>query len=181
MAREASPEVSRARCLPLLGPDGHAQRGWVTIVIVPYSEDSQPLPSVEVRSRVQEYLAAHAPATLARRVRVEGPRYALVSIAAELVPLPTQSAAVLEDRVRRNLNEFLHPLRGGPARQGWEFGETVHLSQIARVLEATEGLDFARNITLSVEGRIVAESIPVDDHQLIAPGDHELKLVLGAD
>jgi predicted phage baseplate assembly protein len=179
MARDASPEIARARCLPITGPDGYAQRGWVTVLIVPQSTDAQPSPTVEVRRRVRDYLVARAPASVARRVRVEAPRYVAVSVSAELVPLSASSAALIDARVRARLNYFLHPLTGGIAREGWNFGETVHVSQIASIIEGTDGVDYARDISLNVGGRIVTESIPIQADMLIASGDHELKLVAG--
>jgi hypothetical protein len=179
MAHEASPGIARARCLPITGPAGRAQRGWVTLVVVPQSAVPQPQPSVGTRRRVREYITERVPATAAQHLRVHGPSYALVSVQAEIVPLQADQAAVVEARVRGNLNRFLHPLTGGVDRQGWTFGETVHLSQISRVIKGTEGVDHASNVGLSVAGRIFAESIPVGADTLIAPGDHELKLVVG--
>lgn len=181
VAHDASPEVARARCRPLTGLDGHAQRGWMTLVIVPHSADSQPSPTVALRGRVREHLAARLPATVIRQFGVEAPTYALVSIAAELVPAPAQSAALLEARVRDRLDRFLHPLTGGTEQQGWNFGETVHLSQIASVIRGTEGVALIRELGLSVDGKIYGESIPVAPDMLIAPGAHELKLVLGGE
>lgn len=181
LAREASPEVARARCLPVTGPAGRGQRGWVTLLLVPHGIEEKPTPSAELKRRVREHLAARAPATVARRLRVEGPRYVPVSVSAELVPLPAQSVGALEARLRDRLDRFLHPLTGGVAQQGWDFGQTVHLSQIASVLEGTEGVDFARGIRLGVEGRLYDDSVPVDTDMLVAPGDHEIKLVLGVD
>jgi len=181
LARETSPEVARARCLPVTGPAGRGQRGWVTLLLVPHGIEERPTPSAELKRRVREHLAARVPATVARRLRVEGPRYVPVSVGAELVPLPAQSVGALEARLRDRLDRFLHPLTGGVAQRGWDFGQTVHLSQIASVLEGTEGVDFAREIRLGVEGRLYAESIPVDADMLVAPGDHEIKLTLGVD
>ena len=181
IAAEASPEVARARCLPVTGPDGRAQRGWVTVLIVPHSRDDQPRPSVELRRRVAEHLSRRVPASVAGRVRVEGPRYVAVSVSAVLVLLPRQSPAAVEARVRSAIDRFLHPLSGGPSGDGWAFGETVHVSHIASLVENSGGVDFARSIGISIDGRLYTESVPIDADTLLAAGDHELKLVLGAD
>jgi hypothetical protein len=180
LAREASPAVARARCLPITGPAGPGQRGWVTVLVVPQGAEGSPLPSPELRRRVRDHLAARAPATVARRIRVEGPRYVPIGVVAEVIPLPAQSVGALEARLRDRLNQFLHPLTGGPGQVGWDFGQTVHLSQIASVIEGTSGVDFAREIHLDVGGRLYTESVPVGADMLIAPGAHELKLVLEA-
>ena len=84
LALEASPEVARVRCLSLAGPDGRAQRGWVTLIVVPRATDSRPTPSPELASEVLQYVAAHAEAGL--RLRVLGPRYTAVSVRSVVVP-----------------------------------------------------------------------------------------------
>ena len=109
LAREASPDVARVRCLPITGSAGHAQRGWFTLVIAPFSPEARPQPSPEFRRRVRDYLARRVPAAAARRVRIAGPQYAAVSVRAEIIPSEPDEAGQVEARVRENLNRFLHP------------------------------------------------------------------------
>jgi uncharacterized phage protein gp47/JayE len=179
LAREASPDVARARCLPITGPDGHAQRGWVTVVVVPFSLDARPALTSELRRRVRDHLSQRAPAAVALRVRIIGPQYAPIGVQAEIAPVRPDEAAAVEARVRDALNQFLHPLTGGPAGQGWAFGQTVYLSQIAKVIEGAEGVDHARRIRLIVNEQIFDEFAPVDADTLAAAGDHALKLIIG--
>lgn len=179
LAREATPEVARARCLSLIGPAGHAQRGWVTMRIVPFSQEAEPQPSVETMRLVQSYLVQRAPATVAPRIRVTGVAYIRVSVRAEIVPCQADQAATVEARVRENLNRFLHPLTGGVDGQGWEFGQAAHLSQIARVIEATTGVDYAAEVMLMNEGHLYDELISVQADGLVAAGNHELTLTVG--
>jgi len=181
LAREASPDVARVRCLPITGSAGHAQRGWITIVVAPASPDRQPQPSPELRRRIRDYLARHVPATAAQRVRVAGPQYVPVGVRAEIVPSDPGKAAQVEARVRDNLNRFLHPLNGGRDGQGWAFGQPVYLSQIAEIVEETLDVDYAREIRLRVGDQIYADMVPIDPYTLVAAGDHELKLSIGAD
>jgi hypothetical protein len=180
LAREATPEVARARCLSLTGPAGHAQRGWVTMRIVPFSQEAQPQPSAETMRRVLSYLAERVPVTVASRIRVTGVPYMRVSVRADIVPQQAGQAAAVESGVRENLNRFLHPLIGGIDGQGWEFGQAAHLSQIAYVIEATAGVDYAADVMLMNEGHLYDEVISVQADGLLAPGDHELTLTVGA-
>jgi uncharacterized phage protein gp47/JayE len=179
LACEASPDVARARCLPITGPDGHAQRGWVTVVVVPFSLDARPALNSELRRRVREHLSRRAPAAVARRVRIIGPQYAPIGVQAEIAPIRPDEAAAVEARVREALNRFLHPLTGGPNWQGWNFGQSVYLSQIAKVIEGAEGVDYARRIRLRVNDQIFDEFVQVDTDMLAATGDHTLKLIVG--
>lgn len=179
LARDASPDVARARCLPITGPDGHAQRGWVTLVVIPHSPDARPQPTQEFRRRVRDYLARRVPATVAGKVLIVGPQYAPLDVKAKIVPTNPDEAAQVEARVRDNLNRFLHPLTGGRNDGGWDFGQGVYLSQIAEIIEDTPGVDYALQISLGMNGQIFDEYLPMDACTLIASGDHELKLIVG--
>lgn len=181
LAREASPDVARVRCLPITGPDGHAQRGWITLVVAPASPD----PSRSLRPSLATACAiiwrSTCRRTVARQVRVAGPQYVPVGVRAEIIPDDPGLAAQVEARVRENLNWFLHPLLGGRDGQGWAFGQPVYLSQIAEVIEETPNVDYAREIRLRVGDEIFADVVTIDPYTLVAAGDHQLKLSIGAD
>lgn len=181
LAREASPEVARVRCLSLTGPAGPVQRGWITLMAVPHSSEARPRLSPEFLRRVREQVERRAPAAVARHIRIIGPQYAPIRVRAEIAPLKPEEAARVEARVRESLNRFLHPLTGGPGGRGWDFGQAVYLSQIARVIEETPGVDYARRITLELNEQIFAEFVTVEADALVAAGDHELKLIVGED
>jgi uncharacterized phage protein gp47/JayE len=181
LAREASPDVARVHCLPLTGSAGRAQRGWITLVVVPSSPDAQPQPSPEFHRRVREHLAQRVPVAVSRHVRIVGPQYVLVGVQAEIIPHVPSQAAQVEARVRDKLNRFLHPLAGGTDGDGWSFGQAVYLSQVARVIEETVGVNYAREIRLHANGQVFADVVPIEADALVAAGDHELKLSIGTD
>jgi hypothetical protein len=181
LAREASPDVARVRCLQITGPAGHAQRGWITLVVAPNIPDPQPQPTPEFRRRVRAHLAGRVPATVSRHVRIVGPQYVLVSVRAEIIPAEPGAAAQVETSVRDRLNQFLHPLTGGSDGRGWQFGQAVYLSQIARVIEETKGVDFARDVRLSSSNQSFGDFVEIDQYALVAAGDHELKLTIGGE
>jgi hypothetical protein len=174
LARDASPEVARARLASLVGPNGHAERGAVTIAIAQSTADPQPRPSMELARRVRDHVAAHAPAGVV--VRITAAAYVPVSVLATIVPTDPALAALVETRVRHALNRFLHPLTGGAGGRGWDFGEALHLSQIAWVIESTPGVDFASVLMVESEGAVTDGVLPVPADRLVAAGAHELTL-----
>lgn len=177
LAQESSPEVARVRCLPLLGPDGIAQRGHYTVLVVPHSVALQPRPSDELARHVQDFLGRHAPATV--RIRVAGPRYLNVSVRAVIVPLVAGESALVEERARIALDRFLHPLRGGAWGEGWSFGEAVPLSRVARLLEALPGVSHAEGLVLSADGALQGSLAAPGGDVLPSPGVHELVMKIG--
>jgi hypothetical protein len=178
IARDASPEVARARCLSVTGPAGHVQRGWITVIVLPRSADVQPTPTAELQRRVSDSLRTYVPATVAARLQIAEPSYVPVSVAAEIVPIDPSEAAIVEALLRRRLNDFLHPLTGGDG-SGWEFGASLQLSNIASVIESTQGVDYARSIQLFVSGAEQCQTVIVPRDALICAGAPELRLTVG--
>jgi hypothetical protein len=71
---------------------------------------------------------------------------------------------------------LLHPLYGGPDGAGWEPGRDVYLSDLAAVLERTEGIDYVDQLAISVEGRIGGEQIEIGPGRTVVAGSIRLKL-----
>ena len=176
LAREASPDVGRARCFSVTGPDGHAQRGWVTLVVVPRTLDPQPMPTAGFQTEILNYLSARAPFSAMSQIRIAGPTYFPVGVWLEVVPKQADQAAVLESQIRDQLNQFLHPLSGGPSGQGWDFGQPLYLSQVAAVIGGISGVAYVPGILMKVNGQVFDDFVPVAADGLIASGTHEIKL-----
>jgi Baseplate J-like protein len=179
LARTASPEVARARCLAVTGPVGFAQRGWITVIIIPESTDSQPIPSPDLQRCVAAYLRQRIPASVVKRLQVVEPVYIKVTVIVQIIPLILGEAAAVETRVRQRLNQYLNPLIGGSNGSGWAFGEDLHISSIALEIEKTEGVDYARAINLFIDGGDQGNVVEVPRNALICSGAHEIKLDTG--
>ena len=56
------------------------------------------------------------------------------------------------DRVKQRLEDeiraALHPLFGGQERKGWPFGRDVHKSDLYRVVEGEESVDYVEDLEL---------------------------------
>jgi hypothetical protein len=178
LARTASPEVARARALPLAGPDGNGSRGFVGVVLVPSSNEAAPQPSAMLCDTVRRYLATRMPAGVAGGLAVLAPTYVQIGVRAEILPRSADEAGRVEARVRERLLRFLHPLTGGRSQRGWEFGEAVYLSDLAALLETTPGVDAVRFLQLMVGAALYADRVPVGPDQLVAAGDSQLKLIV---
>jgi hypothetical protein len=180
IAHDASAEVAVARCLPGVSSQGEGEPGWVTVVIAPAGNEKEPQPSQGLLRRVRTQLAESAPAAVASNVRVIGPAYTRVSVVAEVVVSDPTRAAETEEALRGRLDAYLHPLTGGADGGGWRFGEDVPLSGVARVVERTSGVAYARKTQLLVDGAVQGDHVPVAADRLPAAGRHLLKLVTEA-
>ncbi|MBW4631788.1 MAG: putative baseplate assembly protein [Iphinoe sp. HA4291-MV1] len=159
LAMLATPEVARAKCVPLLNlhdnalaiqnpyPQFPKAPGEVSIIIVPRSEDPKPLPSQELIERVRDYLETHAIATA--KIWVVGPVYVEVSVTVEIVPISLERASAVKQNVSKVLSDFLHPLTGGLDGLGWTFGRIPHKSDFYALLEAVTGVDYIRSLNVN--------------------------------
>ncbi len=179
MAHEASAGVARARAIAGRDSSGQTRPGWVTMVIIPQSIEPRPVPSFGLREEVRAYLEARAPAGVAEshRIEVTGPAYLPIDVDATLAPKDASQAGTVEEDARAAIANFLNPLRGGPDGQGWDLGRGVFLSDVAGVLAGVSGIDYVKELSLSSNGTLAANQVPVPPDQIVAAGQIRLKLI----
>jgi hypothetical protein len=192
LALEASGEVAQARCLPTRNSLGLPEAGWVTVVITPKSRDARPMPNPTLLRHVQNYLESYALTNLsaAGSIHVKGPEYIEATLLAQVIPEEPEKADEVELAVLGRLETFLHPLRGGPERAGWDLGRSVYLSEVCAEIEAVSGVDHVaevrllgslqqRRLLLSREGgayRQITSDVPSGSQ--VGTFDERIKLLL---
>lgn len=179
LAREASFQVARARCLSAKTKD---DAGTVRLIIVPQSDEPQPRPSQGLIRQVQDHLNTKERRIGTANLSVIGPNYVAVSVQATVFPEKLEETDLVRRRVRENLTAFFHPLTGGPDRTGWEFGRDVYVSEVCKVIEDTEGVHHAEGVSLSSADRGLSgvDYIPVPDDSLVASGEHAATMTIAA-
>jgi hypothetical protein len=177
LALRATSEVVRALCVPLrdLGsaPLGEVLLpGAVSVVVVPRTSDVKPLPSVDLLSRVKDFLAACAPATAA--IIVVGPLYVRVDVRVDVALSSPQGASVVERAVRDRITAFLHPLTGGLDGKGWDFGRAPHRSDFFALVETVSGVDHVRYLQIAeTEDQ---PGVSLTGRFLVFSGQHQIDL-----
>lgn len=187
LAMLASPAVARAKCIPLLNlgnnpldvPNFPGQPpkapGNVSVLIVPRSTDAKPLPSLELITRVQNYLEANSLPTV--NISVVGPPYVSVNVTTEIALTSLEGASAVEQAVEQKLASFLHPLTGGLDGTGWTFGRKPHDSDLYALIEATPGVDHVRTLDVKeIEDQPGAEDT---GRFLVYSGRHKINLFFG--
>ena len=179
MAKESSPAIGFVRAIPNRNDAGRTVSGWVTLIIIPESTDSRPYPSFGLREHVQQYIMARMPADVAAlsRILITGPHYFAVDVTATIASIDPSDAGIVEERVRAAIEAFLHPLHGGPEGRGWELGRDVFLSDVAANIEQVEGVDYAQEIRLLLEGVPQGEQVRVFPGHMVVAGKIRINMI----
>jgi hypothetical protein len=165
-AADSQGKIARVHCIP--GVDlsiadpavrlGDAP-GHVSLVIVPRDPpdppDSPNPPDALIRL-VEDHLEPRR--LLTTRVHVVGPRHVPVSVQITLHLMPDAREAVVAERAVNALTAWFDPIVGHGGA-GWPFGRSVHVSEIYRLLDGLEGVDFA---TRTVDGDQLLDEISTD-------------------
>jgi hypothetical protein len=126
-----------------------ADAGRMGVIVVPNAAAARPTPSLGLLRRVQAHLQERCPPTA--DLWVAGPEWIAVTVEATVVPTSFEEADAVRDRVSSALERFLHPLTGGPDGQGWAFGRKPHGSDLSALVEAVEGVDHVRALSVSLQ------------------------------
>jgi uncharacterized phage protein gp47/JayE len=179
LARQASAGVAVARVIPASDSAG-ATPGWITVMIIPRSQDPRPVPSAGLRQSVRDYLAERAPFDVASagRINVTGPVYRPVDVSATLAPVDPARAGTVEQDALAALAAFLNPLTGGPGGMGWDIGRGVYLSDVAGVLGRVSGVDYVRELALLVDGIPQGDRVETPPGQIVVAGQLKVSLEL---
>ena len=153
LARASSPAVARAKCYPLrdLAEDPGAttsRPGSVSVIIVPHSPAPSPKPDAALLRDVQGFLDQCRTPEVS--LVVLAPEYVRVSI---IVAIAAATAAEVDPlkECEQRLAAYLHPLTGGLAAQGWDFGRLPQSSDLYALLESVRGVDYIQSLRLETE------------------------------
>ena len=195
LAHEASRQVAKARCLAgtnlarrgagtvdpcdrTLRHDARLTPGWVSLILVPDSQDARPCPSLELRRTVKDFLRQRSASVLSsgERIVIRPPDYVDVAVEADIFVTSLEQAAAAETKARTRLETLLHPLRGGTDGKGWEFGRPIWKSDVFAALEEIEEIDRVENLRFRVRGGTSADRVVIGPNELLASGQHLLAI-----
>jgi hypothetical protein len=156
LARDASPDVWRVRCVPLrdLGVSATDVRpGELSLAVLPRATAAEP---DAVLAAVASYLEPRR--LLTTRVHVVPRGAAPVRIESFVARRSDVVAEDLETAVSETLKTFLDMYEGGPDGTGWPFGRNVFVSELMSSVEALPGVDYVPELSLEGTDPIWHES-----------------------
>ncbi|OKH18131.1 putative baseplate assembly protein [[Limnothrix rosea] IAM M-220] len=152
------------------------QAGSVQMIVLPQSGDRRPTASLGLLEEIRAYIESRAEASI--NVLIVPPRWQEVKVTAKLVPISLDEADRISQAVLEKLDEFLHPLTGGTASTGWEFGRYPHDSDLYALLQSLPEVDFVRSLNIElVNAEDETQTEDFDATTLIYSGRHNITLV----
>lgn len=178
--------VARAKALPHYHPCHPCYRiaGAVTVVVVPYvlpeSNLVTPKPGKSFLRAV--YRQLQPARLLTAHLFVIPPQYVQVSVKAEVKIKPKQDPQRVETEIAVSLRAFLHPVQGGPEKNGWPFGRPVMKSEIYHVIGKVPGVDCVQRLDLQIVAptrcaEIACENVKIPPHAVVYSQAHEIRIV----
>ena len=144
--------------------------GVVKLLIVSHNSSPQPVPSLALIERVENYIRDRASPTL--KLWVGSPQWLQVSVTAEVVPTSLEFVDTVRIAVIQSLENFLHPLTGGVSGQGWEFGREPHESDFYALIEGIDRVDYILSLSVKIEPDLPPNKEPF----LIFSGRHNITM-----
>jgi baseplate J-like protein len=128
--------------------------GHVSLLFVPANPGITDAEVQSIRERIRQYIEPRR--LLTSRLHVIGPRYvdAGVRIRADLSP--GFVAAVIEQRIRLDLERWFDVRHGGEDHSGWALGRSVYITDIYRRIATIAGVSrvIAINLDVQAPGRL---------------------------
>lgn len=180
LAREATTDVKKVRCLPPrlftnydTLPSGvnvgdpwtysglNRDVGNVNVIIIPDAPLSNPtpMPPEELLQEISDYLEERR--TVTAMLHVIAPRYLPIRVHLDikiwrkavdtgLVPDPTTSNQ-FRDGIEYKVKEFLHPILGGAEKGGWEIGQDITISSLFEFIKPDSAMGFISDLKIEAQ------------------------------
>lgn len=213
LAREASTEIEKVRCLPprLFTQDDdlpdevvkgdpwtfgglNRSTGSVNLIIIPAAplSNARPLPSEQLLQEVFAYLSRRCP--VASQLHVTDPRYLPIDVAVDIniwqsaIRNDLTSREQLAVEVRQKIEQFLHPLLGGPAGSGWDIGQEIAIADLFDVLRPPSDIGFISRLEIAAGSPVYQPGdrpyptgvlgiwLPIADYEIICSGTHQIEV-----
>jgi predicted phage baseplate assembly protein len=187
LAREAAPEIARVRAVA--AGDG-ADAGSVRVLIVPAAVSEQGrlrfdqlVPNEDTLQKVTDRLEEAR--VIGTRANVEPPVYRGITVVAKLRARPRVNPTRLQEEALQALNEYFHPITGGPDGTGWPFGRPINVGEVYSVLQGLKGTETVEDARLFGADPVTGQRgqqtqrLELEAHALVFSYEHQV-LVEGA-
>jgi predicted phage baseplate assembly protein len=190
LAKEAAPEVARAKCAT--PGDGAGEKspppGVVRLLLVPAVPDVTsyiPIEDLEVPRRVLEKVEGFLDERrlLATRIEIAIPEYLPVTVVVQVRAKKRSVHEQVAEDVEKRLYEYINPVSGGADGEGWPFGRSLSLPEIYAALQGIPKVDYIEEVNIfpidpdTGERQEATSKLTISPYSLICSYKHEVTVV----
>jgi hypothetical protein len=174
------PGIARVKALPCYHPDkNYSVPGLVTIVIVPEVNNDEDYESkvIKLKKEIYKFLDTKYRLVTTELYIVEAESRNL-KLTVNISILPQYVFSRIEDRVKECIADYYDIKKGGTDQNGWPFGRGVYVSEIYRIIDDIEGVDYIEIESIGLENKSdKVENLRIPAHCFIEvkKGDIEVK------
>ena len=167
LAKQASSEVARARCVPPTAEQVMAGRGIIRVLLVPDTpirDEEIPLPELLLSPQTQLVIMAYLDERrmVTSQVQIDTPEYRLVSVDVTVGAHKRSPKEGLKSEIERALYRFINPVHGGPDGAGWPWDRNLFASEVTALVHSIDGVEHVENVSLSVADMVTGARTPVE-------------------
>lgn len=152
LVRQASQNIARVKCLPNINAQMKKETGCVTMVILPRGGTAGLAIFPELRQQAERYLIDRTSSSLSfpGKIQVIKPAFLEISVYAVLAVNEVENVTLAEKEAVDRLNEYLNPLTGGNTGNGWEIGQSPHVSTFYALLKSVSTVNHVEKVSMTV-------------------------------
>ncbi|MBE9002403.1 MULTISPECIES: baseplate J/gp47 family protein [unclassified Nostoc] len=160
-------KIARVKCLAqrnLESTSDNFAKGHISLVVVPENNEINQVNKYELLFKFLDDRRL-----LTTRLHILEPEYVSIAIEAELVLRDGAQAEEVKKQAEKEVKIFFAPLRSGKYWQGkgWPFGRSVYLSELYKLLDELEGVDYIENLQIKDNNNNSKSEINLADNQLV--------------
>jgi predicted phage baseplate assembly protein len=155
LAKEAAPEVGRARCVAPTPEALAAGKGAIKLLLVPASNHTDSIiPPAELRlndraiADVGHYIEKRR--LITSSVALDAPEYRFVSVEVEVKARRRVNKETLQNNILGALYKLINPANGGPDGEGWPWEQDLYESEVTALVQRIDGVEYVDAVRLFV-------------------------------
>lgn len=185
LAKEATRNISKAKCFSNYNIEGKKQYGAVTLVLLQKDFEKGSKYFDKIREQVMNYLKPRMNEELYLRglLQIIEPKFIKLNVTASVEVWEYQQVFGVRQEMERRLEEFLHPVTGNFNHTGFEIGVLPNKMQILNLLQGISNIKAIKNIRLTACRFDKGHMIDIDLEQegklhymLARNGSHQIQI-----
>lgn len=162
-------KIPRVKCLAQRNLESKADdfaKGHISLIVVA-DGDNQVNPGTNKFEALFKFLDQRR--LLTTRLHIVEPNYVTIALEVELVIEDGAQAEKVKTQAEAEVKMFFDPLESGKYWQGkgWPFGRSVYLSELYKLFDDLEGVDYVKNLQIKSPENISQPEINLAEYELV--------------